>query len=91
MLEIFASWPRLTIRQVTVLFFLADGVQHDFKCLRLAVRISAAALSRNCTTLTEYGLVERRRDEHDCRRCWVRATDKGRELIALAQAKLKET
>jgi DNA-binding MarR family transcriptional regulator len=57
-------------------------------CLRRALGVTAATVSRMLRSLEQLGLVKRRRDDGDTRQRWVTLTNLGRRRIRLAQSLL---
>lgn len=78
----------LTPPQFFVLkFLLAEPSGLTASELATRVGVSGSAMTGMVDRLVKSGLVERRRGEEDRRVVWVRVTDDGRQVVALAMAR----
>jgi MarR family 2-MHQ and catechol resistance regulon transcriptional repressor len=70
-----------TAFSMLVVLVSAGGGPLELRVLRLRLGISKASASEVATTLTERGLVQRQRSDHDRRAVTLRATPAGERLL----------
>ncbi len=92
MLNVFSHEVGMASGRLVLLRLLAVGDPYGLGIMELArlLGVNAAAVTRQVKGMEKDDLVERSADYRDRRRCYIRLTEKGRQLFALVHERPHE-